>query len=52
MANYTGYHSDSGFAAGISLCQLAGGIPADYNPDASEIFDESFLDNAWAALGD
>ena len=52
MANYTGYHSDSGFAAGISLCQLAGGIPADYNPDAAEIFDESFLDNAWAALGD
>ena len=51
MANYTGYHSDSGFRAGISLCQLAGGIPEDYNPDASEIFDDSFLDNAWAALG-
>ena len=51
MANYTGYHSDTGFQAGISLTQLSGGIPADYNPDASEIFDESFLDNAWAALG-
>ena len=51
MANYTGYHSDTGFQAGISLTQLSGGIPADYNPDASEIFDESFLDNAWAELG-
>ena len=26
-------------------------IPADYNPDAGEIFDDSLLDNAWAALG-
>ena len=51
MANYTGYHSDSGFQAGISLTQLSGGISADYAPDASEIFDESFLDNAWAELG-
>jgi len=50
MANYTGYHSDAGFQAGIRLTQLSGGIPEDYNPDASEIFDESFLDNAWAAL--
>ena len=50
MANYTGYHSDSGYAAGIRLCQLAGGIPEDYSPDASEIFDESFLDNAWDEL--
>ena len=51
MANYTGYHSDTGFQAGISLTQLSGGIPADYSPDADQIFDESFLDNAWAALG-
>ena len=51
MANYTGYHSDSGFQAGISLTQLSGGISADYAPDASEIFDESFLDTAWAELG-
>ena len=50
MANYTGYHSDSGFAAGVRLTQLSGAVPADYQPDASEIFDESFLDSAWAAL--
>ena len=52
MANYTGYHSDSGFQAGVSLTRLSGGIPEDYDPDASEIFDESFLDSAWAALGE
>ncbi len=51
MANYTGYHSDSGYQAGIRLCQLGGGIPEDYSPDASEIFDESFLDAAWEKLG-
>ena len=51
MSNYTGYHSESGFQAGISLTKLADGISQDYNPSPEEIFDESFLDNAWASLG-
>ena len=51
MSNYTGYHSDSGFQAGIALTRLADGISEDYNPSAEEIFDESFLDNAWTAQG-
>ena len=52
MANYTGYHSDAGFEAAIRLTQLAGGISSDYAPDAAVIFDESFLDSAWADLGE
>ena len=50
MANYTGLHSDSGFQAGIALTKLADGISQDYDPAPEEIFDESFLENAWAAL--
>lgn len=48
VANYTGYHTASGFAAGLALTKLAGGITQDFTED--QIYDESFLDNAWEAL--
>lgn len=48
IANYTGYHTASGFAAGVTLTKLAGGITQDFTED--QIYDETFLDAAWAAL--
>lgn len=48
LANYKGYHTESGYQAAITLTKLAGGITTDL--DASVIFDESFLDMAWEAL--
>lgn len=50
VANYTGYHTESGFQAGVNLTKLAGGISSDLTED--QIYDESFLDAAWAALGE
>ena len=50
IANYTGYHTESGFQAAVNLTKLAGGISAE--PNVEEIYDESFLDAAWAALGE
>ena len=49
IANYTGYHSESGFQAGVNLTKLAGGITTDMTEE--QIYDESFLDAAWEALG-
>lgn len=49
VANYTGYHTASGFQAGVNLTKLAGGITGD--PTEDQIYDESFLDNAWQAMG-
>ena len=49
VANYTGYHTDSGFAAGLALTKLAGGITSDLTAD--QIYDETFLDKAWEAIG-
>ena len=49
MANYTGYHTDSGFEAGLTLTKLAGGITSDLTAD--QIYDETFLDKAWEAIG-
>ena len=48
MANYKGYHSESGYAAAITLTKLAGGISSDLTEE--QIFDESFLDTAWETL--
>ena len=48
IANYTGYHTEKGYAAALALEKLVGGITQDY-PD-TDIYDESFLDNAWASL--
>lgn len=48
LANYTGYHTDSGFQAGVNLTKLAGGISTDL--PAEQIYDESFLDTAWENL--
>lgn len=48
VANYTGYHTASGFQAGVNLTKLAGGITGD--PTGDQIYDESFLDDAWQAV--
>lgn len=47
---YTGYHTESGFQAAVNLTKLAGGISAE--PNVEQIYDESFLDAAWEALGE
>ncbi len=49
VATTDGYHTDSGFQAAINLTKLADGITGD--PTADQIFDETFLDKAWEALG-
>ena len=49
VANYTGYHTESGFHAAVKLTKMAGGITQDTTED--KIYDESFLDSAWQALG-
>lgn len=48
LANYTGYHSDSGYEAAITLTKLAGSIQEGVSPEVA--FDESFLDKAWESL--
>ena len=48
LANYKGYHSESGYAAAITLTKLAGSIQEGVAPDVA--FDESFLDKAWENL--
>lgn len=48
VANYTGYHTPSGFQAGVKLNKLAGCITGE--PTEDQIYDESFLDNAWRAI--
>ena len=50
IANYTGYHTESGFQAAVNLTKLAGSITTDLTEE--QIYDESFLDAAWAALGE
>lgn len=47
--NTTGRHTESGYAAALSLTKLSGGIKQDI--PASEIYDESFLDKAWEEIG-
>ena len=49
IASYTGYHTPEGFQAGVNLTKLAGGISTDLTEE--QIYDESFLDAAWEALG-
>jgi NitT/TauT family transport system substrate-binding protein len=49
LANFTGYHTESGFQAALNLTKLAGGISTDLTEE--QIYDESFLDQAWAELG-
>ena len=49
VATTDGYHTDSGYQAAINLTKLADGITGD--PTADQIFDETFLDKAWEALG-
>lgn len=49
LSNPTGYHTESGLNAAISLTALSGGIKnTDVDPD--KIYDESFLDQAWTEL--
>ena len=50
ITNYTGYHTESGFQAAVNLTKLAGSITTDLTEE--QIYDESFLDAAWAALGE
>ena len=49
ITSYTGYHTESGYQAALNLTKLAGGITQDF--PAEEIYDDSFLDAAWANLG-
>lgn len=49
MINKTGKHTESGYAAALKMAKLAGIIEEDL--DASLIYDESFIDNAWGELG-
>ena len=48
LANYKGYHTESGFQSALTLTKLAGGISSDLTEE--QIFDESFLDTAWETL--
>lgn len=48
LANYKGYHSESGYQAAITLTKLAGSIQEGVAPEVA--FDESFLDKAWESL--
>lgn len=50
LFNPTGYHSDSGYAAAVSLTKLSGAITKDIPAD--EVYDESFLDLAWQEIGE
>lgn len=47
--NTTGRHTESGFAAALSLTKLSGGITKDITAD--QVYDESFLDKAWEEIG-
>lgn len=46
VSTENGYHTESGYQAALALTKLAGGISGDLAVE--DIFDESFLDNAWA----
>lgn len=48
LANPEGFHSESGYASGVALTKLGGGITQDI--PAETVYDESFLTNAWAEL--
>ena len=48
ITSYTGYHTESGYEAAITLTKLAGGITKDLPAD--QTYDESFLANAWETL--
>ncbi len=50
ITSYTGYHTAEGFQAAVNLTRLAGNISGELTED--QVFDESFLDNAWDALGE
>ena len=43
-----GYHTESGYNAALTLTKLAGGITKDLPAD--QVYDESFLANAWETL--
>ena len=49
MVNFTGYHTEEGFAAALKLTKLSGAITSDAIT-ADQIYDESFLDQAWESL--
>ncbi len=48
LLNTTGYHTESGFMAATNITKKAGGITTDI--PASAVYDESFLENAWAEI--
>lgn len=49
MVNFTGYHTQEGYAAALKLTKLSGAITTD-TITADQIYDESFLDKAWESL--
>lgn len=48
ITNYTGYHTESGYKAGVEMTKRAGGIKTDVPESA--VYNETFLDNAWGEL--
>lgn len=44
-----GYHTDSGFEAANKMCLMSGLLTEELSADV--VYDESFLDNAWAEIG-
>ena len=48
LHNETGFHTDSGYRAAVELTKLSGAIEGTLT--AEQIYDESFLEHAWAAL--
>ncbi|MEG2001101.1 MAG: ABC transporter substrate-binding protein [Evtepia sp.] len=49
IQNTTGYHTKDGFQAALKLTKLSGAIKQDVAE--ADIYDESFLKNAWTELG-
>ena len=44
VANYTGLHTETGYAAGLAMSKLSGAITQDFPVD--QIYDESFVESA------
>ena len=49
LYNFEGYHTESGYAAAVKMAKLASMTEKEIT--AEQIYDESFLDKAWAEIG-
>lgn len=50
LYNPTGYHTESGYTAGVNLTKLSGSVQTDISAD--QVYNESFLDKAWEEIGE